>query len=362
MKRAVTMFLTLALLLGCAGCGKFILHYDDAWMDKKPTVIERIFGGKTEKKADRIEPLTGERSEVDVSENRPYAVMINNISVAQPQVGISQADWIYEIPAEGGITRMMALFSHIENVPNVGSIRSLRPYYLSIALSYDAIVIHGGGSEDAYSDLEMLHADHIDGVRDDYAFTSLFYRDMSRASAGTEHTLFFNGDKVPALVEEYGFCTTHNSAYKTGLTFSGNAAEQGTSSAGEICVTFNNSKSTNFTYNSDYNGAGGFYTAAQYGSEYADGGSGEVVPFANVLILQTAMRAYDDYGRLEADVVGSGAGWFFTGGKCVPIHWSRSGTYEPFQYTTESGEPVVFSVGKTYAAVIPADTGSVAFS
>ena len=59
--------------------------------------------------------------------------MINNIVYAQPQVGISNADIIYEIPAEGGITRMMAIFSHLYDIESVGSIRSLRPYYLSVA-------------------------------------------------------------------------------------------------------------------------------------------------------------------------------------------------------------------------------------
>ena len=357
MKKLLCLICMLAMALSLTGCGKFVLHYGDEEAEEKPTVIQQIFGKKPEK-THFTAPLTGEVQSEDTSALRPYAVMINNISVAQPQVGISGADWVYEIPAEGGITRMMGLFSHIEDVPSVGSIRSLRPYYLSIALSYDAIVIHGGGSEDAYSDLETLHADHIDGVRDDRALAAMFYRDMSRASAGTEHTLFFNGDKVPALVAEYGFRTTHNSDFQTGLTFSETAADQGTSPANQVCVIFNNSKTTDFTYHAET----GCYTAAQYGNDYADGQSGEVVPFSNVLVLQTKMRAYDDYGRLEADVVGSGDGWYCTGGKCVPIHWSRTDTYAPFIYTTESGAPLNFAVGKTFAAVIPADIGSVNFS
>lgn len=357
MKRILMSILMIALILSCAGCGQFVLHYGDDAAGEKPSVIEQIFR-KEPKNTTFTAPLTGEEQAADTSSQRPYAVMINNISVAQPQVGISQADWIYEIPAEGGITRMMALFSHIEDVPSVGSIRSLRPYYLSIALSYDAIVIHGGGSEDAYSDLATLNADHIDGVRDDRAFTTVFYRDMSRAAAGTEHTLFLSGNKVPSLVSEYGFRTEHNSDYQNQLTFSESASEQGTSTASQLCVTFNNSKTTSFTYHPET----GYYTAFQYGSDYADGQSGEVVSFANVLVLQTQMRAYDDYGRLEADVVGSGSGWYFTGGKCVPIRWSRSDTYAPFVYTTESGATLTFAVGKTYAAVIPTDTGSVDFS
>ena len=36
--------------------------------------------------------------------------MLNNLKKAQPQLGNSQADIIYEVPAEGGITRMLAVY------------------------------------------------------------------------------------------------------------------------------------------------------------------------------------------------------------------------------------------------------------
>ena len=39
--------------------------------------------------------------EVDVGARRPIAVMLNNLKKALPQVGVSQADVIYEILAEG---------------------------------------------------------------------------------------------------------------------------------------------------------------------------------------------------------------------------------------------------------------------
>lgn len=52
--------------------------------------------------------------------SRPYAVMINNIQVAMPQCGTSKADIIYEVLAEGGITRMMAIFSQLEGDTPIG--------------------------------------------------------------------------------------------------------------------------------------------------------------------------------------------------------------------------------------------------
>ena len=71
-------------------------------------------------------PLTGEGQMEDISGKRPIAVMFNNLEMALPQLGVGQADVIYEIVAEGGITRMMGLFQDIQGVGDLGSIRSAR--------------------------------------------------------------------------------------------------------------------------------------------------------------------------------------------------------------------------------------------
>ena len=304
--RIFACLLAVALLAcACSGCGK---------KSEEPSV-----NGADAKNERYYAPLTGEPLSSKPANTRPFAVMINNIVYAQPQVGISNADMIYEIPAEGGITRMMAIFSHLYDVESVGSIRSLRPYYLSVALSYDAIVIHAGGSEQAYSDVKTYNADHLDGVRDGNT-SSMFYRDASRGQHGSEHTLFFHGANVQ--------------------------------------VTFNTSKSTSFTYHAD----SGKYTAVQYKADYKDGATGEAVPFTNLLILSADMKTVDSYGRLAVDLIGSGTGYFVTGGKYVPIKWARSDINSCFTYTLEDGTALNLSRGTTYVGVIPTNGGSANFS
>ena len=91
-------------------------------------------------------PLTGLPIEPEYEQRRPVAVMLNNLKKAQPQLGNSQADIIYEVPAEGGITRMLAVYQSLEDVGSIGSIRSARPYYIELALGHDALYVHAGGS------------------------------------------------------------------------------------------------------------------------------------------------------------------------------------------------------------------------
>src|SRR5262249_31213179 len=67
-------------------------------------------------------PFTGERVK---SLKRVLAVKIDNIVYARPQTGLPDADIVYVLPVEGGLTRFLAIFSsHIP--PVIGPVRSAR--------------------------------------------------------------------------------------------------------------------------------------------------------------------------------------------------------------------------------------------
>lgn len=297
------------------------------------------------------EPLTGLPLDQAYDGSRPYAVMINNIRVAMPQCGTSQADVIYEVLAEGGITRMMAIFSHMDSETPIGSIRSLRPYYLSIARSYDAIMVHAGGSEQAYSDLETSGWDHIDGVRGGNS-GSYYYRVQSRIdSAGYEHSLFLDMDDAVAYAQYEGCRETHES-FTPPFAFTDEALTEG-ETAEDITVFFRSGgKETSFTYHPDT----GLYTGAQYGQVWADGNDDTELSFRNILVLYAETETVDSDGRLAVKLLGTNDGYYIRDGKCIPITWSRDQEETPFRYTTASGAELELAPGKTYIAVVP--TGS----
>lgn len=342
MKRSVALVLSVMMLLTAfTACGKKIEPSATAAATQTPEA--------TETPAVVINPLTGEAVSEDISSVRPYAVMINNISVAQPQVGVSNADIMYEVLAEGGITRMMGIFTNMADIDKLGSMRSLRPYYLSISLSYDAITVHAGGSEQAYSDVKTLGADDIDGVRGSFA-SGTFYRDKTRQKYGIEHSLFATGAGIIETTKQKNFRTEHESGYDTsyGLKFSDTAADQCTEKAAYIKAVYNASKNTSFVYDEGT----GLYTAYQYGGVYTDNNEKNMT-FKNVLVLKADTKTVDTYGRLAVNLVGSGDGWFCCGGKYVPITWHRDSTDSSFTYTLADGSALSWGVGKTFISVIP---------
>ena len=61
--------------------------------------------------------LTGEARDADYpAGQRITAVMVNNITRARPQRGLSAAQMLFEIKVEGGITRIMAVYNDYHDI------------------------------------------------------------------------------------------------------------------------------------------------------------------------------------------------------------------------------------------------------
>ena len=81
---------------------------------------------------------------------RPIVAVIENHLESRPQSGLSKADLVYEIVAEGGITRFLAVFycAIADNNYIIGQIRSARVYFINYALEYgdNPLFVHWGGA------------------------------------------------------------------------------------------------------------------------------------------------------------------------------------------------------------------------
>ena len=293
-------------------------------------------------------PLSGERTMSDITKLRPYAVMLNNKREALPQLGVSQADIIYEVCAEGGITRMEALFATMEGVGTLGSIRSIRPYYIELALGYDAIIIHAGGSEEAYYDLSAWKTTHFDGVRGGWD-ASIFWRDQWRmANRGYEHSLLTSGENILKFVADSNYRLEHNEGYHAPIKFNNeNAAKFGVD-ANSVTVRFSTYKTDVFTYDPESS----LYMIEGHGQEYIDGNTEEQVGVTNVLVLNTTSQVLDNVGRLRVATTGGGTGTYFCGGKAVDITWARNTKDDPFEYKMANGWDLRWMPGKTYICII----------
>ena len=299
-----------------------------------------------------VNPLTGLPVEESTVNNRPYAIMINNVRPAQPLLGVSKADILYEIPVEGGYTRMMALFHDVSDVGVIGSVRSSRHYYVDIAEGYDAVYIFAGGSPQAYTALSSRNITRLDGVNG--SRTEIFYRDSERRKTmSSEHTMVTTGELISKWLPTYDYRLEHEDGFSSPFDFTEDGTPGGGLPANEFTLKFSGAKSTSFAYNGE-----GLYELSQFGSSCKDGNDGEVLTFTNILILETSVSLIrgDTAGRLDIITTGSGSGYFICGGKCIGVDWSRAANSDQFSYKLKDGSPLSFGVGKTYIGVLPTNT------
>lgn len=296
-------------------------------------------------------PLTGEGQMEDISGKRPIAVMFNNLEKALPQLGVGQADVIYEIVAEGGITRMMGLFQDIQGVGDLGSIRSARDYYVNLAYGHDAIYVHAGGSPQAYEAIKGWGVSAIDFVNGPCGVDS--WRDAQRrANAGYEHSLLTSSTNLVEQMPSW-FRQEHKEGYQVGWTFD-EQLPAGGEAAAELTVPFSTYKTGYFTYQE----ADGQYAISQHinGNDhtYVDGNTDEPVLVSNVLVLYTdvSVIAGDSAGRMSVRTTGSGDGLLLRDGQLYPITWQRDSKSSCYRFLGENGEEISLKPGSSYINVV----------
>ncbi len=313
-------------------------------------------GSQTQVEADPVlyrSALTGlpVESEADVTK-RPVAIMINNIQKALPQYGISEASIIFEALAEGGITRLLAVFEDVSDVGQIGTVRSSRPIYIDLAESIDAVYIHFGASPEAYSRLANDDIDSYDFIEGKN--NSLYWRDSERIkTSGYEHSAFTSGDRIAEKLSADGVRMTRSSNYGSMFNFSETIPSYDVKDATNISAVFSSYKTGTYTYDEDL----GLYRIGQYGKKHVDAGTDSQIAFKNVFILR--MNSYvirgDAAGRLRFESTGEGTGYYFVNGEKREITWKRASQTAPFKFYTSDGSELKVFPGDSYIAIVPLD-------
>lgn len=290
------------------------------------------------------EPVEEEKLEIidPDSNSRNIAVMINNIkSVWGYQSGIQDAYIVYEILAEGGITRLMAIYKD-QDTSRIGSVRSARIYYLDYALENDAIYVHVGGSKEALSDIRTLKIPSLNGTT--------IYRDKS-LGLSTEHTAFTSIDCINEEVESRNIrnTTTMDPLFNYSIDEIDLSEREDAILANDVYISFSGSKSTSFKYDPEKK----VYLRYQNDTSHIDHETKEQYSVKNIITYQVRNHSYDSYGRQELDNIGSGEGYFITDGYAVPITWEKTSRESQTVYRYLDGEEIILNDGNTHIEIQP---------
>lgn len=283
---------------------------------------------------------------------RPVAVMVNNVSYAMPQYGVSQADIIFEIPVEGDATRFMALYGDYTQVPKICPIRSCRYYFPALSQGFDAFYVNWGIDDSIADYLEALDLDQIEGITNT---GGLFGRDQDRLNQGysLEHTGYFDGTKLVSYIESQGLRTDLKED-KKGPAFQFNGLEEQLKPEGSDCTSVQinfGAQSSQFTYDPEKK----VYLKQINGENQVDAKTGEQLAFTNVFVLETDISVRDSVGHKEIDWDGGpdSVGYYVSNGGVQKITWSKDYNNESsyLRFYDESGQELSINRGKSYIAL-----------
>ena len=286
------------------------------------------------------------------SKSRPYAVMINNNHSAWPQCGLQDAYLVYEIIAEGGITRMMALYKD-QDTAKIGSIRSARHYFIDYAEENDAIFVHWGGSPQAYARLNSI--DSIDGIALE---GSVFFRDKT-LKRDLEHTGFTSMKNVKEYADKKGY--TRDTKKDLLLNYSIEDIDMSNipnvQTADSVSIKYSDYHTTSYKYDEDKK----VYYRSMAGKPNVDLQTGEQYTAKNIIVYAVNNYTLSDgenKGRQDIKNIGTGKGYYISEGKAIPITWEKKSHSEQTVYKYESGEELKVNDGNTFIQIYPT-TGSV---
>jgi len=271
--------------------------------------------------------------------SRPIAVMIENSEGARPQTGLDKASIVYEVLAEGGITRFLAVYTEQES-EIVGPVRSARPYFVSKSLEHQAIYVHVGGSEEAYS---FIKEERIDDINEFIDFQP-FWRSKDR---NPPHNLYTSTIKLRSEANKLGYIEMIK---KQDYQFETDQNEVLNGIAANIISIPYNSIYT-VTYHYDPESLK--YLRFMNNEKHIDAESKEQISVDNIIVQFVPTKVIDDEGRLSMDFVGEGKGLVFFKGQSEEIIWRKEDMQARTSFYSEQGDRIALMPGNIWLQIVP---------
>lgn len=343
---SVTRLLTacsLALALALSGCQTTIDEALNVGESESAGESSTESGGEVSINAN-LWPLTGKTLDGGDSSTPSLAAKVDNHPMARPQVGLDRADIVFEELVEGGITRYVAIW-HSDIPSEIGPVRSVRPMDPDIVSPFGGILAYSGGQQrfiEAMLDTPVASAIH--GQSD---VADFFYRSTTTVAP---HNVIVRAPELVAYFADRGGPAPQ-------FNYSTSVADSSAASFGEAMesmrVSFSSFSSPSWQWSADDSV---FYRSQTNGA--ADLAiSGAQLHADNVVVLKVMIEVIQDIPT--TNLVDEGEGFVATGGKMMPIRWSKASAEAPIELTDTTGARVLLAPGQTWIELVPAANSGV---
>ncbi|MCL5093664.1 MAG: DUF3048 domain-containing protein [Patescibacteria group bacterium] len=282
-------------------------------------------------------PLSGIFITKDKAKKRPLAIVVENHPEARPQSGLDKASLVFETYAEGGITRLLAVFQ--ENEANeIGPVRSARTAFDHWANEFKAVYGHVGGGEAALNLIDELHLLDLN----QFYNGNSYWRDESRYAP---HNVYTTTAKIRAggLARGYSKETDIES-----FKFKDDLEKSKRPESFEFTVPFSGpTYNIKYIYDKETNS----FLRYLAGSPHRDKITGKNLKAKNVIVMYAGVLEGSGGTDTQVQVVGSGEAEFYIDGEKILGTWEKATSASRTKFLDANGVEIVLNAGTTWIEV-----------
>jgi len=332
---------------------------------------------------DQACPLNGQmytKTEKDAWEQRrPLAVMIENHPDARPQSGLGDADVMFEMLAEGGVTRFMGIFycGVQREETTLAPVRSARTYFMDYASGFNLpMYVHVGGANtpgpaDSLGQIEDYGWAQQNDINQFSIGYPTFVRNNNRLDkpVATEHTMETSTELLWDVATKRGWTnmspdltrgkkkvagTDWKAGYKP-LTFTDDKVTAG-KAANTVAFEFWSGYS-DYGVKWTYDPTTSMYNRDMGGSPHVDLNTDKQIQAKNVVVLLIEEKGpIDELKHLLYTTTGTGDALIFIDGTVQESTWKKASRESELEFFTSKGQPIEFARGLIWISGVDTTT------
>ena len=300
---------------------------------------------------ERMSPLTGKDIPPELWLNRPKRVLAfkidNNIN-ARPQSGLQEADSVFEILVEGGMTRFLAFF--LDNTSKyLGPIRSARPTDPTLVRPYDGTLVVSGATGGLIPSIVELGVPVLEEVSSPAMFRI--------GSRNAPHNLYADTELIREVIDSRGFKFLQpgpQPLYSFGF-------DQNNWSSGANKITIEYSDFTTVIWKIDgsrysrfiIDGYSSEKEAVPHNFISQDGNYTDILSAETIVVIKGAL--YKDKATTLPSILTVGIGdlIIFNDGDYVQGTWRRTDISESFEFFDLNQNPIEVPPSSQWIHIVP---------
>ncbi|MFH0987451.1 MAG: DUF3048 domain-containing protein [Patescibacteria group bacterium] len=268
---------------------------------------------------------------------RALSVVLAQYPETMPLSGVSQADIVIEGPVAnpGGVNRLVAIYQ-CQSPAEVGSIRSVRPYMVDLALGFDTVFSSWGGCKAAIERIKSIGLDWLDARIN---LGGAFFRKRNTLAP---HNGFAWPEKLKTAASSLKMRMTNQFE---GYKFL--RKEEIILSEEEQSIKINSTYPAEYVYDPKTGG----YLRYWNGRPMIDRNTAEQVLVKNVILMKTAIGVLSR-GVVDVKITGKGETIIYQGGREVKGTWQKDNPRAKLYFFDEKGEELKFIPGSIWIEVV----------